>query len=95
MLSESELDKLLDKWYETKQEILQLEKKAEKYKKCCEKIMNKEGNDTISTKDYKLTRNMITRTALSRQSVPNEIWLKYSTKCTYPVYTLKQSRKKD
>ena len=39
-MDKDDIEKLLNKWYETKQEIALLEKKCEKYKRYSEKILN-------------------------------------------------------
>jgi hypothetical protein len=49
---DEDINSLLDKWYEAKQEISSLEKKIEKYKMYVEDIMNKRNIDILSS--YKI-----------------------------------------
>jgi hypothetical protein len=56
-----EIDNLLTRWYETKEEIAILENKCIKYKKLADKIMSENGKDTISNSKYTLQKKRISR----------------------------------
>jgi len=50
-MSTVDLSNLLQKWTETKNKIAELEKNIEKYKRIANRVMEKQGNNTISN-DY-------------------------------------------
>ena len=91
-MDKKDIDTLLEKWHETKQEISELEAKCEKYKKCCERIMNKQNTNSLSTKYFTLKRREITRNSLSRKNVPSDVWNRYAREHTYPVYYLTEKK---
>lgn len=86
------MDSILDKWYESKEKLSRLEKKIEKYKKSIIKEMDKQKVNTLSTSKYKITRRKNTRTYLSKDSVPENIWKEYSTRSNYDSFFLTKIR---
>jgi len=82
------MDSILDKWYKSKEKLSKLEKKIEKYKKNISFIMDKQKVNTLSTDKYKITRRKNTRTYLSKESVPENIWREYSTRSNYDSFFL-------
>jgi len=93
-IDKKDIEELLEKWYKTKLELALLEKKCDKYKKYCEKIMNNLDKNNIVTDNYNIKRIHITRETLGKKDVPEEIWKKYSNKNSFPVYYLKQNKNK-
>jgi len=89
-----DVDILLNKWNETKEQIGDLEKKLEKYKRYAEKIMNETRSDELSNDVYVLTRRDMSRNTLSKDDIPSEIWTKYSRNIKYPMYTLRKRKTK-
>lgn len=87
-MDSKDIETLLEKWFETKQKISELEEKCEKYKRCTERIMNNKDINEISTSFHKVKRREITRTSLSKKDVPKDIWNKFSKENTYSVYYL-------
>ena len=59
-----DVDILLNKWNETKEQISELEKKLEKYKRYAEKIMNETRSDELSNEVYVLTRRDMSRNTI-------------------------------
>ena len=55
----ADIENLLNKWYDAKQEISMLEKKIEKYKEVAENIMNKTNSDVLSSSKYNLSKKDI------------------------------------
>jgi hypothetical protein len=88
----NDIDTLLDKWYDTKEQIGILEKKLEKYKKYAERIMDNEDKDELSNFNYKLTRRNMSRTTLSKEDMPKDIWNKYARNINYPMYILRKNK---
>ena len=91
-MDKNDIDDLLDTWYKTKLQISLLEKKCDKYKKYCEKIMNNNEQNNISSTDYVLKRSQITRATVSKKDLPKDIWSKYSKESTFPIYYLIQKK---
>ena len=91
-MDKNDIDDLLDTWYKTKLQIASLEKKCEKYKKYCEKIMNKNEEDLIISSEYVLKRAHTTRATVSKKDLPTDIWNKYSKESSFPIYYLKQKK---
>ena len=88
----SDIAKILRTWAESKNEIADLEKKIEKYKRVVTRFMDQQGNNTISTPYYTLRRKEMSRTTISKKDVPKEIWNKYARPCTYKAYYLTQKK---
>jgi hypothetical protein len=80
----------LRKWYETKQEIDRLEKLVQKYKTIVTKEMNETEKDKVSSPDYIVTRRRQTKTYLSKETVPLEVWNRYSVRTSYDVLTIQK-----
>ena len=84
------MDEILEKWYDTKEKISLLEKKLEKYKSAIASEMNKKDVDKLSSDNFSITRRRNTRTYMSKDNVPEDIWKKYSVKCSYESFFLKK-----
>jgi hypothetical protein len=79
---------ILKKWDETKKKIDYLEEKLKKYKSNITKQMNKQEVDKLTSGGYTVTRRRTTRTTLSKENVPADIWKEYSTRCSYDAFFL-------
>lgn len=79
---------VLKKWHDTKEKMDILEEKLKKYKTKVGKIMNEKKVDKIEAGGFIVKRRHNTRTSLSRESVPADIWKEYATKSHFDVYTL-------
>lgn len=86
--NEININELLENWYKTKLEINLLEKKCEKYKKCCEKMMNNANKNTLSSSEYILKKISMKRNTISKNDVPLEFWNKYSKESSFYSYYL-------
>lgn len=80
--------KVLSSWDETRKKIALLEERLKKYKNIVSKEMNKKDVDYISTGSFTVTRRRTTRTTLSKDNVPADIWKEYCTRSSYDVYSL-------
>lgn len=89
-MKDKELDILLEKWSNAKSKAKELEDKCEKYKKLVEKIMDKNNKSVISSSNYTVTKREMTKTSLSKQNVPKDIWEKYSNRVCYPAFYLQK-----
>jgi hypothetical protein len=92
-MSNTDIYSLLQKWSEAKNEIINLEKKIEKYKRIATSIMDQQGNNTVSSDDYTLRRKEMSRTTISKKNVPQDIWNKYSKLSKYKAYYLSEKNK--
>jgi hypothetical protein len=79
---------ILKKWDETRKKIDYLEEKLKKYKSEIAKQMNKQEVDKLSSGGFTVTRRRTTRTTLSKDNVPADIWKEYSTRCSYDTFFL-------
>jgi hypothetical protein len=93
-MSNSDIDSLLENWYNTKSQITSLEKKLEKYKEFAEQILDKMGEDKISSKDYTLKRIGINKTSISKADLPPDIFEQYSKELFYNSYYLTKKGEK-
>jgi hypothetical protein len=84
----SDLDNILCKWDESKKKLEILEERIKKYKLAVTKEMNKKDTDKISTGRYTVTRRRNTRTYVTKDNLPAEIWKEYSTRCSYDALFL-------
>lgn len=78
----------LKKWDETRKKIDYLEEKLKKYKTSITKEMNKKEVDKLSAGGFTVTRRRTTRSTLSKDNVPSDIWKEYSTRCSYDTFFL-------
>jgi len=85
-----DLEKVLDKWYETKKTISLLEKKCDDYKKYIAKTMEKRETDLLKTNSYTVNKRHSTRESISKKDVPTDIWGKYCNRSTFNSYILKK-----
>jgi len=81
-----DIEEILKKWDSSKEKLSLLEKKIEKYKGIIAREMNKKNTDRLSAGNYNVQRRRNTRSFLSKESVPADIWKEYSTKSTYDSY---------
>ena len=91
-MDDKEIDILLEKWFEAKQELSTLEKKIDKYKKYADRLMNDNKVDFISNHYYTLTKKDMSRNSLLKDDVPPEIWNKFCRKINYPMFVLKKNK---
>jgi hypothetical protein len=91
---DEDINNLLDKWYEAKQEISSLEKKIEKYKLYVEDIMNKRNIDVLSSYKITVQRKEQNRTTISKKDLPSDIWDRYCKELFYNVFYISKKNNK-
>jgi uncharacterized protein YydD (DUF2326 family) len=91
-VKDSDIATLLEHWTEAKAEIAELEKKIEKYKRLANRVIDQQGDNTLSSTYYTLKRQTISRKTLSKRDVPVQIWEKYARSCSYPAYYLSENK---
>jgi glycogen debranching enzyme len=87
-MEDIDINDLLDNWYKAKQEISILENKCDKYKKVCEKLMDKLEKNSLNSTYYSLKKIDITKSTISKNNVPDDIWDAYSKKTKYSSFYL-------
>jgi hypothetical protein len=86
-----DIENTLRKWDEARKKAEILEEKLKKYKSIIAKEMNKREVDRLSAGGYTVTRRRNTRTYLSKESVPADIWKEYSTRTSFDAFFLTKS----
>jgi hypothetical protein len=98
MNTESDIDELLKRWKDTKDQIAELEKKCEKYKKAVEKIMDSQDTNILSSTsshiNISVTRRTLNRDTLSKKDVPKNIWTEYAKKLSYTAFYFSSKKNK-
>lgn len=82
------MDQTLLKWHKAKKKLEALEEKIEKYKRVVAAEMNAKNVDKISAGNFTVARRRNTRSYLTKESVPAEIWREYATKSHYDAFFL-------
>lgn len=88
----SDLETILSKWNDDKKKLEILEHRINKYKVRITKEMNSKDTDKISTSNYTVTRRRNTRTYVTRENLPEDIWKKYSTRCSFDALFLSKNK---
>ncbi len=83
--------KILEKWYKAKKQVAELEEKIKKYKLQITREMNHQNTDEISDSKYTVKRRRATRSYVTKDSLPIDIWKEYSCRCNYDVFVLKKT----
>ena len=90
----TDIENLLNKWYEAKQEISMLEKKIEKYKEVADSIMNKTNSDVLSSSKYSLSKREMNKTTIGKKDLPEDIWNRYSKETFYNAFYISKNTEK-
>ena len=88
------MSEILEKWAEAKEKLEKLEERIAKYKALISKEMNQKNVDKLSYGNYTVSRRRNTRTYLTKESVPENIWKQYSTKCSFDAFFLTRNKQK-
>lgn len=83
---------ILKDWSEKRDKMKVLDEEIKDIKKRVEKLLDKNGSDTIKGKDHIVSRTHQTKEYLSKKDVPLEIWDKYKKKTNYDVLSLRAKR---
>lgn len=86
------MDDVLEKWYETKEKIEILKEKLEKYRNLVIYEMEKKGENKVENKFYSVQRKKMKKTYVSKDSLPSDIWKKYSISVSYDCLTIKKRK---
>lgn len=84
---------IMTKWSEDKKKIAEIEERIEKYKKIAGKYMDKERITSYSDSMYTLRRTTMSRSSITKNDVPENIWKQYSKSCSFPAFYLTLNKK--
>ena len=93
-MNETNVDNLLEKWYEAKQQIIDLEGKIDKYKRIAENIMEHKNVETLINDKFVLHKKDINKTTISKKDLPIDIWDKYSKELFYSAFYISKANEK-
>lgn len=86
-MNQQEIDEFLRSWYDLKIKRTELDKKLDKFKKVADKLI---AEGILSSNKFALTKKNQSRRTISKNKVPDEVWNRYSTISSYPVYSLRK-----
>jgi hypothetical protein len=83
---------ILSEWYDTKKKLEELEEKITKYKSIISKEMNSKDINHITESGFTVSRRRISKSYLTKESVPSDIWNRYATRCSYDAFFLTREK---
>lgn len=83
-------ENLLQEWYRIKQDMSRLHSQEKELKEELHRIMNAKNVNKIATHNFICSRTVRTSRTILKNSIPDDIWMEYSTSNRYPVLTLKK-----
>lgn len=91
-MDDREIENVLTKWYDAKQEINALEAKISKYRGMINREMNRQEVNKLISDNYTVTQSRISRLSISKNDIPEDLWHKYATRTTYPAFTVRRRK---
>ncbi len=88
------IGQILKDWNYAKKRLDEIEEEISKYKKLIAKEMNAREVNKLSEAGYSVSRRRITKSYLTKDSVPSDIWNRYSTKCSFDAFFLAAEKEK-
>lgn len=89
-MSNDDYNKILNEWFQAKEQLKKYEDLCEKYKSQVNKIMIKNNKNSLVTDKFKVSKRSQISSRISKSSVPEDIWEKYSTSTMFDVFTIKK-----
>ena len=83
------IDHVLQKLYDIKQNISFLQSQEKDIKDKIHRVMTDKETNRLVGKNLICTRSVRTTRNITKNNVPDEFWVEYSTSKRYPVLTLK------
>jgi hypothetical protein len=75
---QTEIDTVLEKWDECRQNMDLLEKKIKRYRQTVENFLQKNNLDQYENSKFKVKRSVQQRSLLTKKMVPKDVWETYS-----------------
>lgn len=88
------IGQILKDWNYAKKRAEEIEEEIAKYKRLITKEMNSRDVNKLAENGFSVSRRRISKTYLTKDSVPSDIWNKYATKCSYDAYFLTEVKEK-
>ena len=85
-MNEPNVDKILQSWYDAKQQISELESKIDDYKKIASNIMDNKNIDCLKNDQFVLQKKDMNRTSISKSCLPVDIWNTYSKESLFSAF---------
>jgi hypothetical protein len=86
MSKNSEIEKTIQLWHDSKIAFSDLEKKISKYRNQVEKYMDNNGLTKITLDNMTLKRTLQTRENVAKSDIPIDIWKKYKKETIFYTY---------
>jgi hypothetical protein len=86
------LSQILYNWNLAKKKADEIEDEINRYKKLIAKEMNSREVNKLSEGGFTVSRRRISKSYLTKDSVPVDIWNRYSTKCAFDAYFLTKEK---
>jgi hypothetical protein len=86
MSENDDVETFLNKWYELKETIANLEKTMDTYKTMAEKMMVKRKTNVLINTNFILRKRELSRASVSKKDLPETIWNQYSKNSNYNAY---------
>jgi len=90
--SEDHVTTVLKRWYKAKKDLAKLEKDCARYKEFIGRVMDNRNTNAIARGGYITNRRHDSRQILSKSSVPQDVWDRYSTTTYYDTYYVKEKK---
>jgi len=85
-----DIDRLIEKYEETRVEIALLEKKMEKYRKKLKDEFARRELTEYKNAGFVVRKQVQTRSSMCKKNVPDEIWDQYSTSQQVEILTVRK-----
>jgi hypothetical protein len=89
-----DMDQLLEKWADTRNNIATLEKKVDNYKKIAKQYLLRNNVKKYENEFFKLSQSVHERTSVQKKDVPKEIWEQYAKSKDVEYMTLTEKKAK-
>jgi cytochrome c-type biogenesis protein CcmH/NrfG len=86
----SQLDALLAKWHNAKQELSLAETNVKKYRDRINGVMDDKAKNELRTENFSVSRRTISKETVSKSDLPADIWGRYASKSVYTALYLKK-----
>ena len=89
-----DMDQLLEKWADTRNMIVALEKKMDNYKKIAKQYLLRNNIKKYENEFFRLSLSVHERTSVHKKDVPKEIWEQYAKSKDVEYMTLTEKKAK-
>ena len=83
-------DNILREWYKIKKDISHLQSQEKDIKAEIHRIMTQKDVNQLNGPNFVCTRTVKTTRSIKKGSVPQDLWIEYSTSTRYPMLSLKK-----